>query len=140
MAKDKFAAHKANLDKDHEELHAALEHLESALGGAGSAGEAFVDLKEHVQAHFQREEALLAAMQYPGKDAHHIQHETILDVINQFEERYRAELSEDEAMAALQFLKGLVEEHSEHSDAVIAEYMGAQQILDRTRDPATQGK
>jgi hemerythrin-like metal-binding protein len=75
-----YAVHVGEIDREHQSLFAAINHLHEAMlagHGADILGTLLADLDRYVQTHFAHEEQLMVDSRYPGLQAHVQQHEAL---------------------------------------------------------------
>lgn len=90
-----------SLDNDHKQLIAILAQLMSAKNeklGQEDIDGIFERLEEYCQSHFDREEALLAKIDYQQLDAHKRSHQAFIKKIPQLKEQWFAKGSESEVV------------------------------------------
>lgn len=79
------------LDSDHQELIEVLNRLDTEVGrGAGHDEIARIldDLISHTEAHFRREEEIMAREDYPDAEHHAMIHQALRDEITEFRQRF----------------------------------------------------
>lgn len=76
------------LDKDHQKLIGMINDLDHS---APDFLELFNAVLDYTTGHFEREEAHLDAISYPGLDAHRVQHDGFADQVAAMLKQYRAE-------------------------------------------------
>jgi len=73
-----FAVGVPSIDALHAEFEQRVQALQNAGDDAGTALEAF---EEHLQRHFEHEQALMAASGFPMETCHAREHATVLEVV-----------------------------------------------------------
>ncbi len=119
--------HLAALEQDHNETEEALRCLEGALHdgsfNAGSADQAFMELIEHLKAHFGREEGLMGKIGYPALAAHSKLHRNLIDAVEEFHAKFQANKTRDEGKLVYHFVADWLNDHTEHSDKIISDHI-----------------
>ena len=80
------------LDKDHQKLIEMINDLDQ---GAPDFMELFNAVLDYTTGHFEREETHLAAIGYPGLDAHRVQHDDFADQVTDMLKQYRSQAFEE---------------------------------------------
>lgn len=73
------------MDRDHDHLSEILGEIQfrvSAGLGSAKTGEMLRRLARHLRLHFDLEEGMMAASQYPGIAIHQLRHELLVDQVN----------------------------------------------------------
>lgn len=115
------------LDEQHRELFAQLDALVDAVRRGSSrdeVGRTLAFLREYVRAHFGREEALMAAVDYPALAAHRAEHagfERDLEAL--VAEHARDGASPSLVLRVSRQLSGWLREHVLLSDRAIATHL-----------------
>lgn len=73
------------IDADHQKADDLLQQLNHARGD--EFVRLFIELDEHLQAHFARENTLMTIFSYPAMDEHRSEHTRILSELVRFRER-----------------------------------------------------
>lgn len=89
------------LDNDHKHLIHLINGLHYSDTGFV---ELFNDLLDYVGGHFEREEAHLEAIGYPGLDGHRVQHDLFADRVSDMLKQYRANGFSDDDQTVADFL------------------------------------
>ncbi len=117
----------AVLEQDHAEIEDTLNRLEGALHDdsfdSASANQAFVELIEHLKAHFWREEGLMLEIDYPALGAHSKLHRNLIDAVEEFHAKFQANKTRYEGRLVYDFVAGWLNDHTEHSDKIITDHI-----------------
>jgi hemerythrin-like metal-binding protein len=125
--KSDFAFSLPRMDDTHREfvdLLAALEAVSSAAPTAATP--ALRALAEHTSAHFGQEERWMARLGFAGETCHHLQHRTVLEVVDEVQRRLAAEgdaLDPEILPRLVQALAQWFPAHALMLDAALAETM-----------------
>ncbi|HRK39969.1 MAG TPA: bacteriohemerythrin [Burkholderiaceae bacterium] len=118
------------VDQQHRELVRLVNEINRTLAGAQTAGQSSAgaakqikgllgQLFEATRLHFETENRLMAAVNYPGRPEHEQAHAHLLGELVQMQAR----LSEDGEELLLQTLKDWLMHHIEHSDRALGAYV-----------------
>lgn len=123
--KDEYSVGIDDIDKDHKKLINLLNQFNTAYDYAMSESyerEALNDLVDYTKYHFEREEALLKANNYPDYDAHKEQHRLMIEQVNGFVALYNAE--GHKAMSEIsEFLSSWLINHIQGSDKAYSAHL-----------------
>lgn len=110
-------AHQA-LDADHQQLFDMLNQvwLAKETGNRQIVELVLDDLMHYTQAHFQREEAYMRALEFPGLDAHCQAHAAFVAHIDALRWEYQHQLREDIHADLLTYLGAWLQQHIAHAD------------------------
>lgn len=92
--KDEYSVGIEAIDNDHKKLLNLLNQVNTAYDYAMSENyekEALDDLINYTKYHFDREEQLMEAHDYPDLEAHKLQHKNMIEQVDKFVERYNKE-------------------------------------------------
>ena len=116
--KDEYSVGIEEIDKDHKKLISLLNQFTTAYDYAMSESferEALNDLVDYTKYHFEREESLLQAHNYPDFENHKEQHRKMIEQVNSFVALYNRE--GHDAMAEIsEFLTNWLINHIQGSD------------------------
>jgi hemerythrin len=114
------------LDNDHKRII----HLINGLhyDDAGFA-ELFNELLDYTNSHFEREEAHLEAIGYPGLDAHRVQHDSFADQVASMLKTVRNESAGDTGLRVADFLWTWLKSHILIEDLKYAAWTKARHTL-----------
>lgn len=128
---DSFSTGLPDIDRQHQELIEVINKLHDAVQ-AGSERTVNVAILEHLaeyaQRHFDQEEALMEAAEFPGLTDHKAQHHTARSTVHHFRNDYldgRIVLTID----LLQFLKTWLTDHILGSDLQYVGFFKARGII-----------
>lgn len=96
------------LDKDHQKLIGMINDLDQT---APDFMELFNAVLDYTTGHFEREEAHLEAIGFPGLDAHRVQHDDFADQVAAMLKQYRAQAFEDDDTRLKDFLWSWLKGH-----------------------------
>lgn len=96
------------LDKDHQRLIGMINDLDQS---APDFLELFNAVLDYTTGHFEREEAHLEAIGYPGLDTHRVQHDDFADQVAAMVKQYRAQAFEDDDTRLKDFLWSWLKGH-----------------------------
>ena len=123
--KEEYSVGIEEIDKDHKKLINLLNQFTTAYDYAMSESyerEALNDLVDYTKYHFEREEALLQANDYPEFEDHKAQHQKMIQQVNDFVNLYNAE--GHKAMAEISdFLSNWLINHIQGSDKEYASHL-----------------
>ncbi len=108
----------AAFDKEHEEIVAAVNALQQAVEAGKDRSETAPLLRKlaaQTIAHFQSEEAMMAASKYPGLLLHALKHQYLIDQLTAFQARYSRDNSTIDRHS-LNFLRDWVNTHIQNDD------------------------
>nr|WP_068428469.1 hemerythrin family protein [Magnetospirillum sp. XM-1]CUW37322.1 conserved protein of unknown function\ len=96
------------LDKDHQKLIGMINDLDQS---APDFLELFNAVLDYTTGHFEREEAHLEAIGFPGLDAHRVQHDDFADQVAAMLKQYRTQAFEDDDTRLKDFLWSWLKGH-----------------------------
>jgi hemerythrin len=122
-------------DDQHKDLVQMLNDLDDALQYGGTEtkiGDVLKGLAAYVVTHFQDEEANFDELDYPGADAHRVEHKKFVDEVSLFIEGFEAG-SKLLTMQVMQFLKEWLVHHIQETDKEFSSILAAsgQQVKSR---------
>ena len=112
------------LDKDHQKLIRMINDLDHA---APDFMELFNAVLDYTNGHFEREEAHLEAIGYPGLDGHRDQHDDFADQVSAMLKQYRADGFTDTDQRVADFLWTWLKGHILIEDLKYAAWARAKQ-------------
>lgn len=121
---DSLACGDETIDADHRSLFDVAERLRNAsLHEQGNAitGALLHELLDYIQGHFAREEALMAAISYPGLEEHRFEHSLLAHHVRKLHQDFLAE----KPIAHIdmwQFLRRWLRNHIMASDTLMVQY------------------
>ncbi|HXB67903.1 MAG TPA: hemerythrin family protein [Candidatus Acidoferrales bacterium] len=122
---DSNAVYLPELDAEHRSLFLIAGELHKALL-ARTPPERFLavlrKLLAHTEGHFQHEERLMRAVDYPSYGWHRRQHDTVRKRVKLLAQR-AAEGDSEAPMLLLEFLDGWLRDHTAFSDRMMASYL-----------------
>ena len=112
------------LDSDHQGLIDVLNQLDAEVGrsaGHDSIARILDELISHTEAHFRREEEIMARERYPDAEHHAMVHQALIEEIQEFRKDF------DEGMEIgpeiTEFIKGWLVGHIMESDKHLGGYL-----------------
>jgi hemerythrin-like metal-binding protein len=118
----RFAVGVDSIDALHIECEAMIAQLASALESGGDATSALSDLQDHLERHFQHEESLMSASDFPPAGCHQREHASVLEVVAEVRRRY-AGGEHDPAARLADALVEWLELHAGSMDAALAQWL-----------------
>lgn len=88
---DALAIGHAQIDADHQHIFDIANRLQAEIlepPEYSIVGEVLVELIEHTDAHFMREEAVMLARHFPGYEAHKREHQAMMQKVNELHRRF----------------------------------------------------
>ncbi len=124
---DELATGFSLIDLEHRLI---FEHIAIILtAGEGADGRraaraALDDFETHVAAHFERERALMKAVEYPGIASHLLAHEVLTTYVRELKRvMAKREASEDDVGTAVRLIANALVAHTSTHDRALARYL-----------------
>lgn len=118
----RFAVGVDSIDALHVECEAVIAQLASAVESGGDATSALSDLQDHLERHFQHEESLMSASDFPPAGCHQREHASVLEVVAEVRRRF-AGGERDPAARLADALVEWLELHAGSMDAALAQWL-----------------
>jgi hemerythrin len=118
----RFAVGVDSIDALHVECEATIAQLASAVASGGDATAALAGLHEHLERHFQHEESLMSASDFPPAGCHQREHASVLEVVAEVRRRY-ADGEHDPAARLADALFEWLDLHAGSMDASLAQWL-----------------
>jgi hemerythrin len=120
----RFAVGVDSIDALHIECEAAIAHLAAAVESGGDATAALAGLHDHLERHFQHEESLMSASDFPPAGCHQREHASVLEVVAEVRRRY-AVGEQDPAVRLAEAILEWLELHAGSMDAALSAWLNA---------------
>lgn len=122
---DRLKTGHATIDRQHQELVAAVNRLHAAMKqgkGKDEIGPTLTFLRDYTVSHFKTEEDLMARHAYPAQDRHRQIHKDLVNQVNDLVERYEKG-TVTLTMPVMNFLEKWLTEHILGEDYRLAEHL-----------------
>lgn len=118
----RFAVGVDSIDALHVECEAMIAQLATAIESGSDATSALAELHDHLERHFQHEESLMAASDFPPSGCHQREHASVREVVAEVRRRY-AGGERDPAARLADALVEWLELHAGSMDAALAQWL-----------------
>lgn len=117
------------IDADHKHIFDIANRLHTEILEDPDAeysvlGEVLVELIDHTGEHFNREEALMQEIRFPGYEGHKLEHDLLMNKVNELHRQFMDGRS-DVAIKVSEFLRNWLISHIHKSDMELGQYMRA---------------
>lgn len=129
-----YTVHITAIDNEHKVLISVINDMEKAMATQGGVqvqlvSEILATLSTSIRRHFESEERLLLFNNYPDIDAHHQEHQQLLEKLDRFEKHFSSERCELNDNMML-FLKDWLTRHIILHDIKFGNFFRGKELID----------
>ena len=123
--REEFSVGIASIDRQHQRMIELINQLEEGVRThqeSKTVRSVLSELVTYTTNHFRTEEALMKSYKYPGYAQHRVEHETLVDRVNDFRRKFESGTLTD-AHDLASFLMGWLESHILGTDKSYGPYL-----------------